>query len=203
MSESQDVTPAPEDTAPAGEVQPDTAPAAIPAAGVSAHDLGLELPGDPADRERILLEEVAVARAEAATYLDDLRRVAADFDNYRKRAQREMAANIDRASQRVIANLLPVIDSFELAIAHEAGSESDEKLLGGVRTTYEQLIDVLGKEGLEAVTSLGEPFDPEVHEAVGTTGTGHDLVVTSEMRRGYRLNGRLIRPAMVIVGDDE
>ena len=175
----------------------------VPAGGVTAHDLGIELPDDPHDRERILLDEVAAARAEAASYLDDLRRVAADFDNYRKRAQRELASNIERASQRVVANLLPVLDSLELAIAHEAQSESEVKLLGGVRTTYEQLLDVLGKEGLEPIESLGEPFDPEHHQAVASTATGHDLIVTSEMRRGYRLNGRLIRAAMVSVGDDE
>lgn len=193
----------PQDTA-APEPAPVEEPAPVPAASdVTAHDLAIELPEEPAERERVLLDEVAAARSEAASYLDDLRRVAADFDNYRKRAQREMSANIERASQRVIAALLPVIDSLELAIAHEAQSDSEEKLLGGVRTTYGQLLDVLGKEGLEPVASVGEPFDPEVHEAVSSTGTGHELVVTSEMRRGYRLHDRLIRPAMVIVGDDE
>lgn len=165
-------------------------------------DLGLSLPEDPAEARRVLLEAVATAQGEAATYLDDLKRVAADFDNYRKRTQREMAENIERASQRVVMGLLPALDSLDLAVDHEAETPSEANLLGGVRSTRDQLLAVLNQEGLEVIPTVAEEFDPAIHEAVSMEGAGDALVVTAEMRRGYTLHGRVIRPAMVAVGQD-
>lgn len=167
-----------------------------------AEELGLSLPDDPAEANHVLLESLATAQGEAAAYLDDLKRVAADFENYRKRTQREMTENIERASQRVVMGLLPVLDSLDLAIDHEPESPSEEKLLGGVRSTRDQLLAVLIAEGLEVIPSIAEEFDPAVHEAVSMEGSGDTLVVTAEMRRGYTLRGRVIRPAMVAVGED-
>lgn len=161
-------------------------------------ELGLVLPSDPDEAIGLLLTELRDARDEAQAYLDDLRRVAADFDNYRKRALREQQQTVERASERVVRELLPVLDSFDAALAIEAQTETEEKLLGGMRGTYTQLLDVLKKEGLEIIPTWDEPFDPEVHEAVmsPTEGSGR-LVVSQELRRGYRLKGKVIRPALV------
>ena len=164
------------------------------------HDLGIELPADPQESIGLLLAEIAASRRDADGYLDDLQRLAAEFENFRKRTMREQATNLERASQRVVESLLPVLDSFDGAFAHEPQSPSEEKLLGGVRGTYQQLLDVLRKEGLEPIESLAEPFDPEVHEAVSTLADGDGpLVVADELRRGYRLKGRVLRPALVTV----
>lgn len=167
---------------------------------VDPHELGIDLPEDREEAEDLLLREVAVAREEAGNYLEDLQRLAAEFDNYRKRALRELAQNVERASQRVIENVLPVLDTFDSAFTHEAQTPTEEKLISGMRSTYHQLLDVLQKEGLELIPALGEEFDPEVHEAVTAPGEGDGaLVVTEELRRGYRLKGRIIRPALVSV----
>lgn len=159
--------------------------------------LGVDLPTDKDEAIDVLLSELAVARSEAGSYLDDLRRVAADFDNFRKRATREQATTVERASERVVGSLLPVLDSFDAALQVPAESEAEQKLLGGMRGTHTQLMDVLAKEGLEPVPTWGEPFDPEVHEAVMSTGDGPNLTVSQELRRGYRLRGKLLRAALV------
>lgn len=159
--------------------------------------LGLDLPADKDEAIALLLEELHTARGEASSYLDDLRRVAADFDNFRKRATREQQATVERASERVLASMLPVLDSFDAALQISPSTETEEKLLGGMRSTHSQLMDALSKEGLEAIPTWGEPFDPEVHEAVMSSGEGSKLVVSQELRRGYRLGGKLLRAALV------
>lgn len=159
--------------------------------------LGVDLPADKDAAISLLLEELRDAQSEASSYLDDLRRVAADFENFRKRAMREQQATVERAAERVVTALLPVLDSFDAALAIEARSETEEKLLGGMRSTHSQLMDVLAKEGLEAVPTWGEPFDPEIHEAVMSNGDGSRLVVSRELRRGYRLRGKVLRAALV------
>ena len=164
---------------------------------LSADALALDLPEDPRQAIQVLLGAVHDARAEAGTYLDDLRRVAADFDNYRKRAVRDQQMIVDRAAERVLSAMLPVLDSFDAALAIEPSTETEEQLLRGMRSTHSQLMDVLGREGLESIESVGEPFDPEVHEAVMTSGGSGPLVVADELRRGYRLRGRVLRAALV------
>lgn len=164
---------------------------------LSAESLGLDLPDDPDEAKQALLTAVHEARAEAGTYLDDLRRVAADFDNFRKRAVRDQQHIVDRASERVLSNMLPVLDSFDAALAIEATTETEEQLLRGMRSTHAQLMDVLAKEGLEPIQTIGEPFDPEVHEAVMTSGGNGPLIVSQELRRGYTLRGRVLRASLV------
>ena len=202
---------------------------AAPVAEQADADLALSLPADPAEARDVLLQQLKLARADAQTYLDDLRqvsadfeefraqavpsddaqkylddlqRVAADFDNYRKRIQREMAENIERASQRVVSGLLPVLDSFDLAVDHEPATKSETQLLGGVAGTRQQLLDALAAEGLSIIPTVGEVFDPEVHEAVTMQGSPDHPVVVGEIRRGYALHGRVLRAAMVAVGED-
>lgn len=174
----------------------------VPEEGPRPEDLGLELPGDPDQAVDVLLKELGTARSEATTYLEDLRRVAADFDNFRKRKVREQSDQVGRASQRVVESLLPVLDSFDAAFTHEPQTPTEEKLVAGMRSTYQQLLDILSREGLAVIQTIGEPFDPEVHEAVTTSAEGDgELWVTAELRRGYLLGGRVLRPALVAVGN--
>lgn len=167
---------------------------------IDPHSLGLELPDDPEAARQLLLHELTQAREEAGLYLADLQRVAADFDNFRKRMLRDQVDNIERASQRVVIGLMPTIDTLEAALTTEAETPAEKKLLDGVRSTLELLLGTLGKEGLETISTVGAPFDPEVHEAVLAPEPGDGrLIVTQEMRRGYTLNGRLLRAALVAV----
>jgi molecular chaperone GrpE len=159
--------------------------------------MGVELPDDKDEAIAVLLEELSVARGEASSYLDDLRRVAADFDNFRKRATREQQVTVERASERVLHAMLPVLDSFDAALQITPSTDTEEKLLGGMRSTHDQLMDALAKEGLEPVPTWGERFDPEIHEAVMSNGDGSKLTVSQELRKGYRLGGKVIRAALV------
>ena len=181
--------------------QPETVEAELiePDVPVDAAALGIDLPEDPAEAVSVLLAHLEEARDEASRYLDDLRRVAADFDNYRKRTTREQAATLDRAAERVVRELLPVLDTFDAALATPAETDMERQMLSGMINTREQLLAALEKEGLEVVPTVGEPFDPEIHEPVGAPGDTNDLVVSSEFRRGYRLGDRVLRPAMVML----
>lgn len=168
---------------------------------LTGHELGLELPEDAGESQAVLLRELAEARQEAGEHLDTLQRIAADFDNFRRRVQRDQAENVERASQRVIESLLPTLDSFDAALAYEPTAPGDERLLDGMRSTHAQLLDTLGRTGFEPISATGEPFDPKVHEAVsGPAEAGEgELVVDSELRRGYVMRGRVIRPSLVTV----
>ena len=165
-------------------------------------ELDLDLPEDPGEAISLLTEELLSSRREAAGHLDDLRRVAAEFENYRKRVERDRTETVERSTERVVAALLPVLDSFDQAFTHEPATEQEAALVKGMQSVYHQLMDVLNAEGLELIAAEGEPFDPSVHEAVSGGGAG-DLRVASEMRRGYTLRGRVLRPALVAVDSEE
>jgi molecular chaperone GrpE len=137
--------------------------------------------------------------AERDRYLDQLRRVTADFDNFRKRAARDYESLASRAAERLVTALLPVLD--DLGRALEAAEEHEEaKLEEGVRLVHRQLADTLRREGLEEVPTDGM-FDPHVHEALlaqpaegRVSGEILDVV-----QKGYRLGDRVLRPARVVV----
>lgn len=167
------------------------------------HDLGIELPQDPEDAIPFLLTALGESQEESSNYLSDLKRVAADFDNFRKRTMREQTVMLDRAAERVIEKLLPALDSFDAALAIEVESEAGKQLLSGMLNTREQLLSALSGEGLEVIATTGEKFDPEVHEPVGAPVGNGDLMVKEELRRGYRLNDRLIRAALVTLESTE
>lgn len=164
----------------------------------TAADMGIDLPEDRQAAEALLLTKLAEAREEASAYLDDLKRVAADFENFRRRTLREQAETSQRATERILLELLPVLDSFDAAVAVEASTGSEEKLLAGMHRTHDQLLTILGNQGVEAVPAVGETFDPEIHEAVMAPSEGEGkLVVSQELRRGYTVKGRLARPSLV------
>ncbi len=172
-------------------------PAERTEAAPGPHALGLELPEDKDEAIALLLSEVDTARGDATSYLDDLRRVAADFDNYRKRSQRDQAVMHERATEKVVEGLLPVLDTFDAALATEANTEVEKKLYSGMINTRSQLLNALAAVGLEVIPTFGEPFDPEIHEPTGAPVGSGQLVVGHELRRGYRLNGKVIRAALV------
>jgi molecular chaperone GrpE len=153
------------------------------------------------DGQAAIVADLAAARAEADSYLDDLRRLQADFENYRKRMLREQTARIASASQGLVAKLLPVLDNFELAVSHAEQSRDFDRMLKGVEMVFGELREVLQGEGLVKIEAEGKPFDPERHEAVvaveqegAEPGTVVDVV-----RTGYELRGKVLRPAMVKV----
>ncbi|HEV8424687.1 MAG TPA: nucleotide exchange factor GrpE [Actinomycetes bacterium] len=154
----------------------------------------------PADGA-VIAADLDAARAEAESYLDDLRRLQADFDNYRKRTLREQTARAASASRALVARLLPVLDDFELAVSAAEQSRDFDRMLKGVEMVFGELREVLQGEGLVKIEAEGKPFDPERHEAVvaveqedAEPGTVVDIV-----RAGYELRGKVLRPAMVKV----
>lgn len=167
------------------------------------HSLGLELPDDADAAIELLLTELRDAREEATSYLDDLKRVAADFDNYRKRTTREGSAMLERATENVVRGLMPVLDTFDAAMSAEPQTDAEKKLYSGMLNTREQLLNALKDEGLEVVATIDEKFDPEVHEPVGAPAGSGTLVVSEELRRGYRLNGKVLRAALVVLESRE
>jgi molecular chaperone GrpE len=160
-----------------------------------------EAPGPDEGEEDAIAADLAKARAEAESYLDDLRRLQADFDNYRKRTLREQTARSASASQALVARLLPVLDNFELAVSAAEQSRDFDRMLKGVEMVLGALREVLEGEGLVKIEAEGKPFDPERHEAVIAVeqeGSEPGMVVDI-VRAGYELGGKVLRPAMVKV----
>jgi molecular chaperone GrpE len=134
-------------------------------------------------------------------YLDDLRRLKAEFENYRKRVLKEQTRAVDLAAEPVMAKLLEVLDEFELALMAAERTPDFERFVRGVEMVYAKLTDVLRSEGLEPIEAEGKPFDPARHEALlQSEGEAEgEPVVADVLRPGYTLKGRVIRPAGVKV----
>jgi len=182
---------------PAESARPDRPDDAVSTDPELEQDLGAEFEfrGDQ------LEAELEAAREEAGRHLETAQRLQAEFDNYRKRMAREQEDAVKRAGQRIIMEVLPVLDNLERAVAHaeEAGGPSD--LTDGVRMVLQQMLDVFAKEGVERIEPEGQPFDPNEHQAVGQAerddvpeGTCVDMY-----QCGYRMHGRVLRPAAVVV----
>ena len=140
--------------------------------------------------------------AEKASLYDKLLRGQAEFENYRKRVERERSELYQRGRDDVLLQFLPVVDNFERALSSLETSEGDEEALRhGVELIHKQFKDALSKFGLEAVDAVGQVFDPHVHEAVTTEATDkhEENTVIEEFQRGYRIGDRLLRPAKVKV----
>ncbi len=139
-------------------------------------------------------------KRERDEYYDRLLRVSAEFDNYRKRNERERREMIERAAAGLIEQLLPIVDDFERAVRAEAGGDV-ESYREGVALILRQLLDLLARRGVTPIEALGADFDPHLHQAVAyEPSPGHrDGEVIEELRRGYKLGDRLLRPAMVKV----
>jgi molecular chaperone GrpE len=179
---------------------------------------GPAVPGDPAASEGeetasesgdvaevIVVDEdpVAAAMAERDEYLDALRRLQAEFENYRKRVSKQQVEQVERAAVSLVDKLLPVLDVLDLAAEHLGDGDSEE---GKALVQASALLnDVLAKEGLERVDPVGDLFDPNAHEAVGNVPADESETddqgptVAQVMRPGYRWRGTVVRPAMVLV----
>lgn len=171
-------------------------PAADPADGFEEKSAS---GGDPQSSAAPAGGEMEKLRAERNDLFERLARLQAEFDNYRKRAAKENSDYRDYAVSDAARSLLPVIDSFTLALKNAAAKPED--LRKGVELIFKQLQDVLQKLNIERVPAQGEPFDPRLHEAIEMVETNDapDHHVLEELQPGYRIKGRLLRPAMVRV----
>ena len=157
----------------------------------------------PAPLTPAQIDDLKIQAAKAAEYWDRLLRNTADLENYKKRAARERQDAVKFANEALMQKLIPVLDNFESALTalQNSGDETAQTLLTGVSMIQQQLKTVLTEAGLEEVEAHGKLFDPNLHEAVSQAEStehpeGH---VTQQLRRGYRLRERLLRPATVIV----
>ncbi len=150
------------------------------------------------ERELTLEEQLAALEAERDEHLNDLKRVAAEFENYRKRVLRDQESLVARAHERLVKELLPVLDDLERALA--AAEEHEEATLEeGVRLVHRELADALAREGLAEIETNGV-FDPHVHEALLSQPSDQDVgSVLEVVQKGYRLGDRVLRPARVVV----
>ncbi len=140
-------------------------------------------------------------RAEAARLKDQLLRLAADFDNFRKRSRRELSDAERMAREDLLRELLPVFDNLGRASQHAGAATDVQSLVDGIAMVNRQFVDTLERLGVERVQAVGVAFDPAVHEAVQQVETADQPpgVVCAEILAGYRFGERLIRPAMVVV----
>ena len=145
--------------------------------------------------------DVSEIQRQRDEYYDQLLRKQAEFDNYRKRVERERLAASDAAASSMIEEILPLMDDLERALKADAGTEGGEAYRQGVELIHRQLGDILRKRGVRPIEALGADFDPHFHQAVAhEAAPGHrDGEVIEEFRRGYMLNDRLLRPSMVKV----
>jgi molecular chaperone GrpE len=157
--------------------------------------------GEPAQRSLAAAEEkVGQLESELAEARERHLRLAADFDNFKKRARQEQADTIQYAGSVLIERLLPVLDDFQRALEHSPEGV-DESWVRGLRLTVQKLEEVLAAQGLAPIEAVGSAFDPKLHEAVGAEESDEhpEDTVVSELRRGYRLHDRVVRPALVRV----
>lgn len=154
--------------------------------------------GDDPQALKVALEQ---ERARSAEYLDNWRRAAADFSNFRKRSEKESGEMAKFANSVLIARLLPVLDDFDRAFHTVPEELRDLTWVDGVQLISRKLRAVLEAEGLKAIDALGKPFDPNFHEAVihEETDKAEEGTVTGELQKGYTLGDRVLRPTMVKV----
>src|SRR5690242_16464423 len=161
------------------------------------------LPVDPGSITPEQLDELKQRAAKADENWDRLLRTTADFDNFKKRAAREKIEAVHYANHSLIQKLLPILDNFEMALAAAQNAEGDQlaSFQSGVAMIQQQLKAALTETGLEEIDATGKPFDPNIHEAVSqqeSAETPEDHVL-QQLRKGYKLKDRLLRPATVIV----
>ncbi len=168
---------------------PETAQAASPEQGEAA-DPAAQLAALAAERDQLEVEKLELA--------DRLLRRTADFENFRRRVERERAELAEFASSEVVRGLLPILDDFERAL--EAGS-TDKEYARGMELIYQRLLETLKRNGLEPLACVGQKFDPHQHHAVemAPSEEAEDQTILEERARGYNFRGRLLRPAMVKV----
>jgi molecular chaperone GrpE len=171
-------------------------------------DLGADQPADAAETpastnppERGATGDLGRIAEERDQLRDRLLRTTAEFDNYRKRIDRDRREMADRAAESLLVDLLPIVDDLERALAAEATGDAAEGYRRGVELIHKQMVDLLARRGVKPMDALGADFDPHLHQAVATEPAAgqRDGEVIAVLRKGYLLNDRLLRPAMVKV----
>jgi molecular chaperone GrpE len=157
--------------------------------------------GAGAEPEPALEEQLEAARAEIAASRERMLRVAADFDNYRKRAARDTEDARRRATQAAVRELLPVFDNLERATSHAESAPDVQSLIEGLNMVQKLFVDSLAKLGIERVPTVGHPFDPALHDGIQHDYSDEHPAGTAmkELLAGYRMGSELIRPALVVV----
>lgn len=186
--------------------------AAIKAGEAAAEqDFKSEADGLRAERDELakklasVSDDIEAAKAEAAASADRLSRLQADWENYRRRTERDRVTERERACEGLVKDLLPAIDDLERAIAHAQasaeGNDVAQQLADGVSAVHEKVVSVLEKQGVEVIDPAGQPFDPMDHQAVGRVENPdeYDETVADVYQKGYRMGGKVVRPAMVTV----
>jgi len=154
----------------------------------------------PAGPISLLSLAVAGLQRERDENRDRLLRMAAEFDNYKKRSKRDATESVRRAEDRVVQEFLPVIDNLERALAHAEGETETVALLDGVRMVHKQFLSTLERYEIKPFDSVGQPFNPELHEAIQQMASDQPAgAVCHELQRGYLRGDRLVRPALVVV----
>ena len=161
-------------------------------------------PNQPSDAAASLEGgDAARLAAERDAFRDQMLRTRADFDNYRKRVERDRATMIARASEDAVRDILPIVDDLERALAADPGDGAGS-FHQGVQMIYRQMLDILARRGLEPIEAIGHDFDPNIHEAVAyepAEGRREGEII-GELRKGYRIGDRLVRPSMVRVAQE-
>jgi molecular chaperone GrpE len=148
-----------------------------------------------------LNEALEQEKARADEYLNRLKYLQADFQNYQRRVEKERGELVKRGNEELILKLLSVVDNLERAVEASKSSSDKEVLVSGVEMVLKQFQATLAEEGLSQIEAVGKPLDPELHEAVTTVETDQypENIIVRVLRKGYSLNGRVIRPSMVEV----
>jgi molecular chaperone GrpE len=156
---------------------------------------------DPAETPGPEVDAAAEAQRQRDEYYDRLLRKTAEFDNYRKRIDRERQAQAEAAAADVMQELLPLVDDLERALRADPGVEGTDSYRRGVELIHKRLEDILRRRGVRPIEALGADFDPNVHEAVTQEESAQhrEGEVMEELQRGYKVGDRLLRPAMVKV----
>jgi len=161
-----------------------------------------DLPGEEVESD-VQDDKIGSLEKERDDLLDKFQRLAAEFDNYRKRQARDFNRLIDQGRKKLIEELLTVLDNFDRARVTCQSDHSDKEIVDGILQTSEQLQNVLKKEGLEEIPiEPGDPFDPNIHEAMvaESIGEGETDIVLEVFQKGYYFGNNLLRPARVKVG---
>jgi molecular chaperone GrpE len=182
------------------EIEKQVEGADAPDNGDAAESLVALEPGNITPEQLAELKDLA---GKANEHWQRLLRTSADFENFKKRAAREKQDAIKFANESLLQKLVPVLDNFDMALSatQAAQGEAAQSLQTGVNMIYQQLKNSLSEAGLEEVDATGKPFDPNVHEAVSQKETADvpEGTVVQQLRKGYKLRERLLRPASVIV----
>jgi molecular chaperone GrpE len=153
------------------------------------------------DELQQLRQQVEDLTKEKNEIFEKLQRVAADYENFQKRVPKQIADTITYEKEKIIKTILPALDNFEHTLQNAHSAENPDVLIKGINIIYDQMLDILKAHGVEQIKATGQKFDPALHEAMmqKTEADQQDDIVLEEFQKGYKLNGRVIRPSKVIV----